>query len=133
MLAAGRPIRWPGLLSAMPDFFQQGDVRFVSYITGPSHNLLGLEFGCPAVGQPLMETRPAVGACDHGRIDEAELLKAVALGLADSSASGLKPLAVRRVVYVVDDSPRYDIYRYCARLLASRVLVDGLPLARDDR
>lgn len=115
----------------MPDFFQQGDVRFVSYITGPSHNLLGLEFGSQLVGQPLMEARPAVGACDHGRIDEAELLKAVLMGVAESSSPGSQSLTVRRIVYVVDDSPRYDIYRHCAKLLSRRVL-DGLPRVRDD-
>jgi hypothetical protein len=109
----------------MPGFSQQGDVRFVSYITGPSHNLLGLEFGSHD-GQPVLEAKPGQGPCNHGRIDEGELLKAVALGVADASASILKPLPVRRVVYVVDDSPRYDIYRHCAKLLASRMLAEGL-------
>ena len=109
----------------MPDFFQHGDVRFVSYITGPSHNLLGLEFGSDVVGQPVLEARPAVGACDHGQIDEGELLKAVVMGLADSSVPGSRPLSVRRVVYVVDDSPRYEVYRHCAKLLARRMAADG--------
>ena len=114
----------------MPDFFQQGDVRFVSFITGPCHNLLGLEFGSPVVGQPVMEAKPAIGACDHGRIDEVELLKAVVMGVADSSGPGSVPLSVRRIVYVVDDSPRYDIYRHCAKLLASRMRANGLPGGR---
>jgi hypothetical protein len=111
----------------MPSFFEEGDVRFVSYITGPSHNLLGLEFGSHVARQPELEARPAVGACDHGRIDEAELLKAVVLGVADARPSGRKPLSIRRVVYVVDDSPRYDLYRHCAKLLANRVLAEGRP------
>jgi hypothetical protein len=111
----------------MPTFHQQGDVRFVAYITGPTHNLLGLEFASCDVGQPVLEARQSTAACSHGRIDEAELVKAVFLGLADAGASGSAPLWVRRVVYVVDDSPRYDIYRHCAKLLASRQLHDGIP------
>ena len=116
----------------MPHFFQQGDVRFVSFITGPSHNLLGLQFGSHVAGQPVVEAKPAVGACDHGQIDEVELRNAVVLGVADSGAPESATLFVRRIVYVIDDSPRYDIYRHCAKLLARRMLADGLPRSRAD-
>lgn len=103
----------------MPRFFQKGDVGFVSHITGPTHNLLGLEFGVHEVARPILEARAAHGPCDHGRIDEDQLVEAVARGVADAGPAGWPPLSVLRVVYVVDDSPCYDIYRHCAHCLAS--------------
>ena len=92
----------------------------IPWFTGPSHVLLGLAFG-PGDGEPVMVRKPPVGGCDHGRLDEASIREAVRDGLADARARAGVTLSATEIVYVADDSPRYDIYRHCAYLLAERV------------
>jgi hypothetical protein len=102
----------------MPTFTTKGDQHFVSYITGPSHILLGLRFSDVPILRPEIIQQPAVGSCNHGEIDEPSLIEAVIAGTADVSLS----LAVAQVIYVADDSPQYSLYRHCAKLLAERFL-----------
>jgi hypothetical protein len=104
----------------MPHFTKQGHRYFVTYITGPSHVRLGLAFGA-SDGEPAMIQRPPVAACDHGRLDEESIRAAVRDGLADARDRAGVTVRATEIVYVADDSPRYDIYRHCAFLLAERV------------
>jgi hypothetical protein len=102
----------------MPTFTSEGERHFVSYITGPSHIRLGLRFSASPVPSPEITCQPAIGASDHAAIDERLLLEAVAAGTAEASPL----LTIAEVFYVADDSPRYSLYRHCAKLLAERFL-----------
>ena len=100
----------------MPGFMRKEDTYYVSYITGPSHVLLGLEFGS-AVVQPSVHRNDAQGSCSHGTLDETRIVAAVVEGVAEAGVQ----LHPAKIVYVENDSPRYDLYKYCAYLLANRV------------
>lgn len=102
----------------MPNIWTRGRSTFVAYITGPTHNLLGLEFGD---GQLAVEALPARGGCEHGAIDEDLLRKAVADGLRDAESQTGVSLRACRITYVANDSPQYGIYRHCAKLIACQV------------
>jgi hypothetical protein len=107
----------------MPTFTIQGEIRFVSYITGPAHILLGLRFTVGASSAtPSFICKPAAQQWADGKLDENAIAEAVATGVAEVSES----LNVAEIVYVADDTPRYPLYAHCAKLLAERFL-QGLP------
>ena len=104
----------------MPQFSQRNGRFFVSYITGPSHVLLGLAFGeRPAT--PVLVRQPAVGACSHGQLDEGQILAAVLAGIAAAKHETGRTLNPTEIIYVENDSPRYSLYQHCAYLIAQRV------------
>jgi hypothetical protein len=82
--------------------------------------LLGLAFG-QSEGEPVMVMQPPVSGCQHASLEEALIRKAVRDGLAEAREKAGTAFHVTEIVYVADDSPRYDIYQDCACLLAQRV------------
>jgi hypothetical protein len=100
----------------MPMFGRLGDLHTVSYITGPSHVWLGIAFSQSPIPTAKVVMRPAIGDCNHGRLDTQQIQAAVSDGVADARVG----LFVDRIEYVTNDSPRYDLYRDCARMLAER-------------
>jgi len=55
--------------------------------------------------------------CDHHPLEERLIGEAVIAGVAAAS----RELHPTEIIYVGDDSPRYEIYQHCAFLLAQRV------------
>lgn len=107
----------------MPTFIRKDGRYFACYITGPSHILLGLAFGSsPTI--PRLRQEPAQGSCKHGMLDEARISGAVLEGVSEANVK-IYPV---EIIYVANDSPRYDLYKYCAYLIAKRV-ADGEPFA----
>lgn len=104
----------------MPHFTKHGDRYFVSHITGPSHVLLGIAFR-QQDGEPVLIQQPPMGGCHHAALEEACIKKAVLDGVAEARQTVGFSLQAVEIVYVADDSPRYDIYQHCAYLLAQRV------------
>lgn len=100
----------------MPSFTRKNGRYFVSYITGPSHVLLGLAFDSTAAS-PTVHREPRRGESDQGTLDESKIREAVVAGAAEAGVQ-LHPV---EITYVENDSPRYDLYQYCAYLLAKRV------------
>lgn len=98
----------------MPLIKREGDLFTVNYITGPTHNWLGLSLSKSPVVDPIVVTRPTIGQGEHEPLDSKQIVSAFFDGL---EHSGLGFYA-NRIEYVVDDTPRYDVYRYCALLLA---------------
>src|SRR5688572_27310135 len=101
----------------MPQFGHQDGFDTVSLITGPSHVFLGIRFGD---GPLELMKRPLIGSCQHGTLDEARIREAVRSGLAKANAEGGTSLDAAAVLYVENDSPRYEMFERCAYLLASR-------------
>ena len=100
----------------MPTFARKKDRYFVSYITGPSHVLLGLSFG-PAGTQPVVVRQSRPSRCDHGPLDESRIREAVMAGVAEAGVQ----LHPAEIVYCEGDSPRYELYQRCGYVLAQRV------------
>jgi hypothetical protein len=101
----------------MPQFGHKDGFDTVSLITGPSHVFLGIRFGD---GPVELVKQPPIGSCQHGVLDEARICKAVRSGLAKANAEGRTSLEAASVMYVENDSPRYDMFERCAYLLALR-------------
>ena len=101
----------------MPQFGHEDGFDTVSLITGPSHVFLGIRFGD---GPLELKKRPPIGSCQHGVLDEARIRDAVRSGLSKANAEGGTSLDAAAVLYVENDSPRYQMFERCAYLLASR-------------
>ena len=110
----------------MPQFSTDGDLEFVSYVTGPTHVRLGLKLA-KSPRTAVLTRRPAIGGCAHGALDPALVQEATLLGVADASAE----LFVERIDYVADDSPDDRLYRVCARLLAEKFLASESGYEKD--
>lgn len=110
----------------MPNFFSDGTRVFATYITGPSHILLGLHFSDTLVDTPTIVRKSAIGCCRHGEsLDETRLVFAVQRGVSEVSPT----LGVAEIVYVEDDTPNYSLYMRAATELAKRHLSPADPLA----
>ena len=98
---------------------------FISYITGPSHVRVGVEWA----EQPMQTTAifklPAIGDCEHGKLSEVHIIQAVLTGVADACRELGVSYHVRSIHYVANDSPRYDLYRYCSSLLVEHLANGG--------
>lgn len=107
----------------MPHFYQREGRFFVSYVTGPSHVTLGLSFDENTALAQLVKA-PAAGKCSHGTLDEARIRLAVTEGIAKACHETGSTLHMREIVYVENGSPNYDLFRYCAYLISTRLLND---------
>lgn len=109
----------------MPHFSARDGRFYVNIITGPHHVRLGLSFAdapCDAV----LVKEPPVGSCTHEPIDEKLMLEAVVRGVSGAAARRRYPLYPAEVAYTSNDTPRYDMYENCARLITDRFL-EGAP------
>lgn len=102
---------------AMPQFGHKDGFDTVVLITGPSHVFLGIRFGD---GPLELMKQPPIGSCQHGALNEARIREAVRSGLAKGNAGGGTSFDAAAVMYVENDSPRYDLFERCAYLLASQ-------------
>jgi hypothetical protein len=107
----------------MPGFIVKDGRHFVSYITDPSHVLVGVRFA-PEPVTPKLVRQPADGSCFHGSLDEARILEAVQEVLAAHRSEGASVYAAE-IVYVENDSPRYDLYRIATHLLVKQYINGG--------
>ncbi len=110
----------------MPSFTTDGHRNFVSYISGPSHVLLGVEWTEEPGGTPILERLAPLGDCRHGELSEARILAAVTEGIAEANRGCGVAYHPSRILYVANDSPRYDLFRHCATLLVQR-RAEGTP------
>ena len=104
----------------MPNFWKDDKYFFVTYITGPSHVLVGLAITTgDDVGDVVMVRRPAAGHC--GPVDEEEVRRAVLAGVEEANRGLGTRWRATEIVYAQDDSPRYSLYRHCAKLLIEQL------------
>ena len=107
----------------MPGFTTKDGRHFVSYITGPAHILLGIKFTDQTV-EPSLVRQPPIGSCSHEPLDELKIREAVQEVLAAFRADGAKIYA-EEILYVENDTPRYDLYRLSTYLVTARYLEGG--------
>lgn len=106
----------------MPSFAKDGKHFVVSYITGPSHVLLGLAVSRErSDSDVLMVRRPAARRCLCGSVEERRVREAVLAGIAAANHDLGSDWRPTEIVYVEDDSPRYSLYEHCAKQLVERI------------
>ena len=105
----------------MAAYTTDGRFYYISYVTGPSHVRLGLEFATAPVRDVVIEKRPAVGECEHGQIEETKLREAVLDGVASANAELSTDYVVSHIAYIENDSPSYALYTHCTVLLVRRL------------
>lgn len=108
----------------MPVFAIKEGCHFISYITGPSHVLLGVRFASKPVELGMTKTE-AQGECFQGNLDEAKIRQAVTDGLEAFRTEFSGELYAEEIIYVENDSPRYDMFKYTAYLLAKHLFNGG--------
>lgn len=101
-----------------PRFGRDGDLYTISYITGPSHVWLGVHFVDEPDAEPKIVQRPPVGSSENGILDPARILESV---IAGAVGTGKFP---KRIEFVANDSPAYDLYEHCSQLLAQHAASD---------
>jgi hypothetical protein len=108
--------------------FSRTDKCFrVIRVTGPAHNLLGIEFGenSGSTDRVVVESLPTENggtAC----LSETEVRENVMLGVADANNELGTGFVVRRIQFIPTDSPPAETYRFLARNIINR-LAKGLP------
>ena len=108
----------------MPGFMTKEGCHFVSYITGPSHILLGIKFTSDPSEPSIFKTF-SQGGCFHGNLDEIKIIAAVTEGLSTFRAEFGSDLHAEEIIYVENDSPRYEMFKYTAYLLAKHLTSGG--------
>jgi hypothetical protein len=108
----------------MPSFIAKDGRHFVAYVTGPSHVLLGVRFVEHPV-EPRLVKQPPQDAYAHGPLDEFQIRAAVQEALAAFRAEAGTKLHAAEIVYVENDSPSYELFRYAALLLAEHYANGG--------
>ncbi|QDU89051.1 hypothetical protein Pla175_24370 [Pirellulimonas nuda] len=103
----------------MPTFGRDGELYTISYITGPRHVWLDVQFADEHVTDPEIVKRPPLGACNHGGLSPCQIVEAVVAG---AEGSGKFP---KRIEFRENDSPDYVLYAHCSRLLARHAATDG--------
>lgn len=117
-LTAGIPLQ----SDATMHFSRLGNSFRVARITGPSHNLLGIEFGNEP-DSPLVtvldtvQRNPPTGSL----LLTTEVRSNVLLGVADANADFGTNYSVKRIEFVATDSPPHEIYRLLARSIVERM------------
>jgi hypothetical protein len=119
----------------MPSFYRKGGQLFCRLVTGPRHVGLGLvlrQGGAPA-GVDCVKL-PPIGDCDHGLLDPDAVPKAAEQGIFLANERFGSGFAAEKVHYRANDSPSYDMHRYCAYSIVERLVEGGgFPLPHEPR
>ncbi len=117
----------------MPSFFQSGRFHGVVYITAPSHVCLQVAFAPAPVPEPELVPFPAAGTCSHGTLDPERIRVAVVEASARTNHELGTSFSPAAIGYVLDDSPRYELFGHCAALLVRRLAGgEPFPVASSD-
>ncbi len=102
-------------------FVHVGSSFRVTRITGPKHNLLGIEFweGEAAPEPPIVETLGPEKQC-RDSLPSDEVCKNVLLGVSDANQKYGTSFAVKRIQFVPIDSPPPLTYRALAHAIVER-------------
>jgi len=107
-------------------FHCDGAIHKVARITGPTHNLLGIEFHTSKETEAL-----AVDALpeDRGRgvkLDEAEVVRHVLTGISEANEKLRTAYRPKRIQYVPGDSAPTEIYRLLAAAIVEHMHRESL-------
>jgi hypothetical protein len=99
-------------------FIDRHPLYRIIQITGPTHNLLGLQISsAPMMGEPQLEALDD----DAGGLNGREVAAQVMLGIAQSCAELQTTYHIEKIEYVSADSPPVEVYRGLAIELMRRI------------
>lgn len=115
-------------------FIQDGDLYKVVNITGPTHNVLGLEFGGQRNDEVVVDILSPDDQFSRQQptLDATEVAAQVFEGVNNANAKFGSEYRVKRIQYVSNDSPPTETYRQLAaslvqRLVRNEVFTHALP------
>lgn len=102
-------------------FTRSGNRFTVSRVTGPTHNVLSIEFA-DAANSPSDATIAAIHDTAHlPRLRDADVLHNVLLGIDDANVHLATRLVPKHIEFIPTDSPPATTYRLLAHAIAERV------------
>ncbi|BFM13651.1 hypothetical protein R50072_38040 [Simiduia litorea] len=101
----------------MPQFTRSGDHYRVTYISGPSHVLLGLLLDEGNETKIDMVGLGAVGTCNHGSHNLENMKQGVIEGVSKANTKFSTNFSIKEIEYVENDTPNYTLYAHCAYLI----------------
>jgi hypothetical protein len=103
-------------------FHSDGTTYKAVSITGPTHNLLGMEFAASdAVDDPVVVEPVHLKPTEPVRLAPGEVQKWVLEGLRQANEELGADYRLRRIMFVVSDSPPAEVYRELAKRIAFRL------------
>ena len=100
-------------------FSRDGEWYQVIRITGPSHNLLALQFDAPGASGPTVER---LSVSNEAPVIEADDVKSQVLdGVAEANAYLGTAYSVAAIRFVTTDTPSLSIYRSLAKVIVEQV------------
>ena len=101
----------------MPQYTRSGDYYRVSFVTGPSHVLLGLLLGVGNKANIDMVSLGVAGKCNHGSHDLENMKQSVIEGVSKANNEFGTNFTIKEIQYVKNDTPNYTLYVHCAYLI----------------
>lgn len=100
-------------------FQKVGNIFKIAYVSGPTHNFLGLEF-CDQDGEEVVIESLIINPKEPVILQPYSVRSAVMEGLAQANDELATQFYIRRIQYVVSDSPPVEIYANLARQIIAR-------------
>ncbi len=100
-------------------FRKKDNFYVVTYITGPTHNYLALEFSKDIYNDKVSVVK--LGEKDS-LIIETKLLDTVKSGVNEANKDFNADFRIQTIQYVSDDTPKYDIYKQLAYSIIERII-----------
>ena len=98
-------------------FTRNGDLIRVVHVTGPTHNLLGLQLAT----EPLIREIEELDVPGARQLEAADVEREVCAGVEDANAALGTRFAVGRIQFVPSDSGPASFYRELARAVVQHV------------
>ena len=101
-------------------FHTDGKVFKIVRITGPTHNYLGLSFSEDGVDHIDIESMP-LGEDGPARLSAVDVCKFVRLGIERANSELSSSYRLKKIQFVLSDSPPVEIYADLARHIVERM------------
>ena len=101
----------------MPQYTKSNESYRVSYITGPSHVLLGLTLSQAKPAAINIRNLGSAGKCHHGQLNLESIKESVIEGVTKANQLCGTKYYVGQIEYIENDTPNYALYTHCAYLI----------------
>ena len=102
-------------------FRVDGQIFKATHISGPTHNYLGLSLAENGDTGSLVVEPLTLNSQEPVRLDVADIQDWVSKGVASANRDLATQYRLKRIEFVVSDSPRAEIYELLARRIIERI------------
>jgi hypothetical protein len=106
-------------------FIKRGERFTVIRITGPAHNLLGIEFGNGTPNSEIVVEKLEKQSKEADSLTSEDVQKNVLLGVSEANDQFGTAYVVKCIEFVSSDSPPVEIYRLLAKSIIERIVRGG--------